>query len=108
MRNFMNSLRDEREEKRGQGHKNRESALREFQPQLRKDFIQATGREIGRDLRDPIGGDKEFQVPVRERDLPFCGGNDGQRRQNQVSRLRPGHGGEEEHPPTTLRQALFI
>ena len=31
----MNSLRDEREEKRGQGHKNRESALREFQPQLR-------------------------------------------------------------------------
>ena len=82
--------------------------LREFQPQLRKDFLQAARRKIGSDPLDGIAGDKVFQVPVRQGNSRSRGGNDWQCWQDQVSRLRTGHCGDQEYAPTVLTQSLFI
>ena len=68
MRNYMNSIHVAREEKRWQQYKKiwgsgsgrqrkRKAALREFQPQLREDFLQTIGQEIGGDRRDSIAAD---------------------------------------------------
>ena len=86
----------------------REVELREFQPQLREDFLRPAGREIGVDRRDAIACDEEFQVPEPHDDPPSCGINAGQCRQYQVSRLRAGHCGDVEYIPALQRQALFM
>jgi len=78
VRNYMNSVHVAREEKRWQQYKKiwgsgsgrqrkRKAALWEFLPQLREDFLQTIGREIGGDRRDSIAADQcRIKSPFRQ------------------------------------------